>query len=396
MRFKKILSGICAVAMCFSMIACGKEESKSKDTQKTDNDQNKEVVQEIRDIPSTELVKEMSIGWNLGNTLDATGSGLEAETYWQSATTTKEMMDLLKASGFNVLRVPTTWEGHMDSEWNIDEEWMDRVQEIVDYGIDNDLFVILNIHHEEWHFPSYENLDSKKAQLKKVWEQIAERFKNYDEHLIFEGMNEPRKKGTNVEWTGGDAEGQDVVNQLNAVFVETVRNSGGNNELRHLMIPTYAASSASNAMKAFKMPDENDDKLIVSVHGYAPYNFALNTKGTAEWSVDNTNDTNAIDQIFRDIENYFLYEGYAVIIGEFGSVNKLVNTTLTGDNTEDRIEHAKYYMKKAKEYGIPCVWWDNHAFAGNGENFGLMERGATPPCWKFPEIVTALTGVEVE
>lgn len=395
MKFKKILSFLCAATLCFSMTACGKEDTK-KTTKKEETENEKEVVQEIRDIPSTELVKEMSIGWNLGNTLDATGSGLEAETYWQSTTTTKEMIDLLKTSGFNVLRVPTTWEGHMDDEGNIDVEWMDRVQEIVDYGIDNDLFVILNIHHEEWHFPSNKDLDAKKAKLKKVWEQIAERFKNYDEHLIFEGLNEPRKKGTNVEWNGGDREGQDVVNQFNAVFVETVRNSGGNNKLRHLMIPTYAASSSSSAMKAFKMPDENDDKLIVSVHGYAPYNFALNTKGTAEWSVDNAADTNAIDQIFRDIENYFLYEGYAVIIGEFGSINKLVNTSITGDNTEDRIAHAEYYMKKAREYGIPCVWWDNHAFVGNGENFGLMDRGATPPCWKFPEIVTALTGVEVE
>lgn len=393
MRFKRVLNVLCAAALTLSMTACGKDDNESKNEENNNN--NKDVLQEIRDIPSIELVKEMSIGWNLGNTLDATGTGLESEVAWQSTYTNKEMIDLVKNSGFNVLRVPTTWEGHMDKDWNIDEEWMNRVQEIVDYGIDNDLYVILNIHHEEWHFPSEKNLDTKKAQLKKVWEQIAERFKNYDEHLIFEGLNEPRKKGTAVEWTGGDREGQDVVNQFNALFVETVRNSGGNNPLRHLMIPTYAASSASNAMKAFVMP-ENDDKLIVSVHAYTPYDFALNTKGTSQWSVDNAGDTNAIDQVFRDIDTYFLSQGYPVIIGEFGSINKLVSTSITGDNLECRIAHAEYYVKKAKEYGVPCVWWDNTGFVGNGENFGLMVRGDTPPSWKFPEIVKALTGVEVE
>lgn len=414
MKLKKLMAAVIAAAMCLSMMAgCSNKDSDSSDNgsgsgssqQGGDSNSGGEEnnggyqspyngQQEIRDISSAELVKEMSIGWNLGNTMDATGvSGLESETAWQGAKTTKPMMDLLKSSGFNILRVPVTWESHMDSDGNIDKEWMDRVQEIVDYGIDNDLFVILNIHHEEWHFPSYDNLDAAKEKIIKTWSQIADRFKNYDEHLIFEGMNEPRKKGTPVEWTGGDDEGRDVVNQLNMAFVETVRNSGGNNKLRHLMIPTYGASSTPNAMQALQMP-ENDDKIIVSVHAYVPYDFALNTSGTAKWSIDNPSDTQAIDNVFRDIDNNFLSKGIPVIIGEFGSMNKFDTETETGDNREARVECGKYYMSKAKEYGVPCVWWDNNAFVGNGENFGLMERDIIPG-WRFPDIVEAITGQEL-
>ena len=387
MKGKKILGMVLAAVLCISAAGCSSDDN-SSDSSSDDNN----VTEEIRDISSTELVKEMSIGWILGNTLDATGTGLDSENAWGNPTTTKDMVDLLKDSGFNVFRVPTTWEGHLDEDFNIDEEWLDRVQEVVDYGIDNDMFVILNIHHEEWHFPSYDNADAAIEKLTKIWSQIAERFKNYDEHLIFEGLNEPRKKGTAVEWTGGDAEGQEVVNRFNKAFIETVRASGGNNDKRHLMIPPYAASSSSSAMQALELP-ENDDKVIISIHAYTPYDFALNTAGTNQWSADNPSDTQPIDQVFKDIKAYFLDKGYAVIIGEFGSVNKLDTESETGDNLECRIAHAQYYVSKAKEYGVPCVWWDNGAFIGNGENFGLMDRSI--PFWKFPQIVTALTGVDV-
>lgn len=148
---------------------------------------------EIRDISAKELVSEMKIGWNLGNTLDASGAdGVAAETSWGNAKTREDMMKLLKDTGFNVLRIPVTWNGHMDEQYNVDPEWMTRVKEVVDYGINNNLFVILNTHHEDWYYPNSENKDEDIKQLKALWEQIAEEFKGYDEHLIFEGLNEPR------------------------------------------------------------------------------------------------------------------------------------------------------------------------------------------------------------
>ncbi len=337
---------------------------------------------EIRDIPSVELVKEIVIGWNLGNTLDATGRGntLDSEISWGNPLTTKEMITMVKEAGFRTLRVPTSWGKHLGEapDYKIDPAWLDRVQEVVDYGIENDMYVILNMHHEEWHFPSYDNLEQAKAILTSVWTQIADRFQDYDEHLIFEGMNEPRMKGTELEWTGGNKESRDVINQLNAAFFETIRKSPGNNPLRHLMIPCYAASANPNTWVDFIVPE--DDKVIVSIHAYTPYPFTLDKSGSPEWSIDNAKDTSEIDSLMNNIYTYFVSKGQPVILGEFGAMNK--------DNLEARVAWAEYYIKKATENGIPCIWWDNGAIYGTGELFGILNRRNLK--WEFPEIVEAL------
>ncbi|NLZ82967.1 MAG: glycoside hydrolase family 5 protein [Clostridiales bacterium] len=344
------------------------------------------VEGEIEDISSSELVKRMKIGWNLGNTLDATGgNSLATESSWGNPLTTKEMIDTVKDAGFNVLRIPTTWEKHLGTEpdYIIDESWLDRVQEVVNYGIQNDMYVILNMHHEEWHFPSHDNAEKAKEILTKVWKQIADRFENYDEHLIFEGMNEPRMKGTEFEWNGGNEEGWDVINQLNAAFIETIRSAGGNNSKRHLMIPTYAASSDPRSWQKFEVPE--DDKVIVSLHAYTPYNFALNGQGTDVWSLNNSNDTGEVDRLMNNIDRSFTSKGIPVILGEFGARDK--------NNIESRAAWAEYYIKKASEIGVPCIWWDNGAFSGNGELFGLLARRRV--AWTHVDIIDALMrGIE--
>ncbi|TAH71526.1 MAG: glycoside hydrolase family 5 protein [Anaerolineaceae bacterium] len=336
----------------------------------------------IRDISSVELVKELKIGWNLGNTLDATGGGalLNTEMSWGNPATKEEMIITVKEAGFNVIRIPVSWGNHLgpEPEYTIHTVWLDRVNEVVDYAIDNELYVILNMHHEEWHFPSYDNLEKAEFILTKVWTQIAERFKDYDEHLIFEGMNEPRMKDTPQEWNGGNAEARDVINQLNLSFVETIRNSEGNNPYRHLMIPTYAASSDPKIWKDFVVP--NDDKVIVSIHAYTPYHFALNKSGTTEWNTENANDTRDIDNLMRNLYDSFVIKGQPVILGEFGAMDK--------DNLEARVSWSEYYIQKATEKGIPCIWWDNGAFVGSGELFGLLDRRKLE--WQHPEIVEAL------
>ena len=147
-----------------------------------------------------DLVAQMKVGWNLGNTMDATGgSGLDAETSWGNVETTKLMIDQVKDAGFNVFRLPVSWGTHMDENYTVDEAWMNRVQEIVDYGIDNGMFVILNTHHEEWYMPKKDRADKDIEQLKALWKQICDRFQGYDEHLIFEGVNEPRLRGEGNE-----------------------------------------------------------------------------------------------------------------------------------------------------------------------------------------------------
>lgn len=325
-----------------------------------------------------DLVKEMKIGWNLGNTLDATSKsiGVNVEMAWGNPRTTQEMIDAIIDQGFNVIRIPVSWGGQMGKApaYNVLPAWMDRVQEVVDYAYGRGVYVIVNIHHEDWHFPSEENKDAAAEQLAALWTAIATRFRDYDEHLIFEGMNEPRKIGTSVEWNDGDKEGRDVVNYLDQVFVEAVRATGGNNTIRNLMVPGYAASSSDTALKSIVLPQ--DEHLIVSVHAYTPYNFALNKEGKSTWD----NDTRDIDHLMELLDELFLSKGVPVIIGEFGAMNK--------DNEDERVQWARYYVSKAREYGVPCVWWDNNAFDGDGENFGLLNRRELT--FPYPELLKAL------
>lgn len=346
--------------------------------EETGGEETQEVEITMKEVSPMDMVKEMKIGWNLGNTLDSTSTSIGAvvEMAWGNPKTTQEMIDAVVDQGFNVIRIPVSWGGQMGSApaYNVLPAWMDRVQEVVDYAYSRGVYVIVNIHHEDWHFPSEENKDAAAEHLAALWTAIATRFRDYDEHLIFEGMNEPRKIGTSVEWNGGDKEGRDVVNYLDQVFVDAVRATGGNNTIRNLMVPGYAASSSDTALKAIVLPE--DDHLIVSVHAYTPYDFALNTAGRSTWD----NDTRDIDHLMEILDELFLSKGVPVIIGEFGAMNK--------DNEQERVQWAEYYVGKAREYGIPCIWWDNGAFDGDGENFGLLNRRELT--FPYPDLLKAL------
>ena len=384
MKLKKIISClICAGIITASFSACenstGADNAADTTAQAEVVETNTAISGAIRDISSMELISELTAGWNLGNTLDATGgSGLTSETSWGNPYTTKEMMDTVKEKGFDIIRIPVTWAGHLDAEDNIDPAWLDRVQEIVDFTIDEDTYVIINLHHEEWNNTFIEKKDATVEKIKKVWSQIAERFKDYDEHLIFEGQNEPRKKGTNLEWTGGDQECWDFVNATNMAFVETVRNSGGNNTMRHLMIPGYCATSDPIGPEMIQLP-ENDNKIIVSVHAYTPYNFALSDTPSAKFSSQRKVSTMDITKLADMLKTSYIDNEIAVIIGETGARNK--------DNLEHRIDWAGFYTSTMRDIGVTCIWWDNGAVSGRGENFGLLHRSTCT--WYFPEIADA-------
>lgn len=330
------------------------------------------VVKHDNDFASAaELVGQMRIGWNLGNTLDALGSGgLDDEMSWGNPKTTKEMIDRVKAAGFNVMRVPVSWGMHLDAEYNIDKAWLERVREVVDYGMDNDMFVILNTHHEEWYMPRQSDVEEDLRELERLWQQIAEEFKDYGERLLFEGVNEPRLRGDGAEWWG-TSEAREIVNRYAETFVKTVRASGGNNSQRSLLVTPYAASSARENLAALRIP-ENAGNVIVSVHAYLPYDFALNVRGTASYYNDGS-----VSTLMNDIKTLFLDKGVPVVITEFGSVNK--------ENEQDRIQCAVDFLNAAKSAGVPCCWWDNNARWGDGELFGLLDRSSGG--WFFPSLV---------
>ena len=335
----------------------------------------------IKDVSSVDLVAGMSIGWNLGNTLDAIGGvGIMSETSWGNPKTKQEMIDKILEAGFNVVRIPVTWDGHFGEapEYKIHDIWLARVKEVVDYAYNKGAYVILNTHHEEWYMPTEENKEANAQQIAALWTQIAAYFENYDERLIFEGLNEPRLRGTSKEWSGDETASQ-VINYWEQVFVDAVRATGGNNELRHLMITGYAASSSKDNLAKIVLPE--DDKLIVSVHAYTPYNFALNTEGTSTWDINK--DKYDIDYLMKTINDLFISKGIPVIIGEFGAMNK--------ENEDERVEWATYYLTKAREIGVPCVWWDNNVYSGTGEKFGLLDRrNLTYP---YPKLLEAMMKV---
>lgn len=356
------------------------------------------------DVPDTEafrFVRDMKIGWILGNTFDAyNDSGLnnemDFETAWCGIVTTKDMIDDIKEAGFNSVRVPVSWHNHVDENYQISEAWLDRVQEVVDYVYDNGMYVILNIHHdnsESFMYPDSAHLEQSVTYVTTIWEQLCQRFGEYDEHLIFECMNEPRLVGSQYEWwiNAGAEECKDAIsciNEINQAFVNTVRASGGNNLNRYLMVPGYDASPEGALNNGFVLPTDADgveDRLIVSVHAYTPYKFALQAGGesgsTSEFDSDSASSVADINSFMDKLYKKFISNGIPVIIGEFGSRDK-------GQNIQARIDHATYYVAAARARGMSCLWWDNNAFNGDGENFGLYYRRSGR--FLYPDIVTAL------
>jgi len=342
---------------------------------------------DFNDMSAEELAANIRIGWNLGNTLDTTGLNWlnrsdavsRFETAWGNPLTTGETIDAVKNAGFNAIRFPVSWAKCVDSNYNIRADWMSRVKQVVDFAAANDMYIIINTHHDEEIFKFLDkDMEESKRALKRIWEQIAEAFKDYNEKLIFEDLNEPRTTGSPNEWNGGTPEERNNLNILHQLFVDTVRASGGNNEKRILMVSTYAASSTAAAMNGLLIPNDpvnTENKIIVSIHAYEPYNFALNENSPVNtWSRDNPADTAPIIERIERAYNLFVSKGFPVIMGEFGALNK--------NNEEARAAWAQYYVSYAMGRGVKCFWWDN------GGDFILLNR--TAKFFYYPLIVEAL------
>jgi len=333
-----------------------------------------------------EITENMKIGWNLGNTMDATVSepdpenpkksvlsahaGVESETAWGCPKANQTLFDALKAKGFNTVRIPTTWFQHLDENDNIDPEWLARVKEIVDYGIKNDMYIILNVHHENWinRGDLVDAYDEIKPRLMKIWTQVAEEFKDYDQHLIFECMNEPRAAGQPHEWWAAEAVPEcDVINKLEHDFVDLIRSGDGPYaKTRLLMLPGYCASAETQFLEAIDVP--NDPYVAVSIHAYTPYDFTMNT-AVKDHSVFTSAYSANLANILQGMRDTFLDRDIPVVIGEMGTSNF--------NNTEARVAWTTQYFTTAKKYGIPCCLWDNNTVTNPrdpGECHGYINR----------------------
>lgn len=337
------------------------------------------------DCTSVEFAKALKLGWNLGNTLDALGkSGVDSEKAWGQPLTTPEIIQFVKASGFTTIRIPVTWGQHTSGDnYEIMPEWMDRVEEVVNYALDANLYVIINSHHDNsYYYPSEENLDNALKYVECVWAQVAERFKDYDERLIFESLNEPRLEGTAIEWWFPENDPEGIacikrINQLNQVFVDTVRAAGGYNESRFLLVPSAMASPENALNSNFVVPTDPAERIMISIHAYTPYDFTMNKNGYDRWTDDRKGELNFLSSLNLG----FIKKGYGVVITEMGATNK--------DNLKERVKWAKEYTRKADAFGISCIWWDNGGTAVGEENFGLLNRRNLTV--SFPEILECMT-----
>lgn len=308
------------------------------------------------------IVNDITAGWNMGNSLDAQGDWFNTddvtawETCWGQPLATREMIHAFKGQGFNIIRIPVTWWGHLDNDDNIKEPWMNRVEEVVNYVLDEGMYCILNMHHDTgtpgvgqagWLCANTENQDFIKARYIKLWYQIATRFANYDSKLIFGAFNEILDSHTN--WDSTDDANYEMVNDLAQSFVDVVRSTGGNNQWRCLSIPTYAATHNERTINAWRLPnDPTPRRIIAEVHMYSPWRFAGDSEDmtATEFTASGRKE---VDAIIDRVASRFINQGIPVIFGELGAADK--------GNMDQRIEYADYVVSNAKKRGIKCLWW---------------------------------------
>lgn len=372
-----LLAGVMTAAVA----GCGKNsDSEAKDTAK-----------KWTELDQAQITEAMGLGWNLGNQLEASSGGLPSETCWGNPEVTKELIDTVKAQGFKTVRIPVSYLDMIGDgpDYKIDTDWLDRVQEVVDYVVNNDMFAIVNMHGDGYYTVDHSWLlcaedDDKQTEIKdkygKVWTQIADRFKDYDQHLIFESMNEE----FNNDYGKPDEKAYDNINAYNQIFVDSVRATGSNNEKRWLLLPgwntniEYTAGDDYN----FKIPTDNGCKadgkrIMISVHYYDPFNFTIDENKTAktQWgkyavkNYDNWGQEDYVDSQMALLNEKFVSQGYPVVIGEFGAQDK---TEKFADYNEFRRYWAEYLIKAAKKNGVVCVYWDN-GYNGN-KGFGIVNR----------------------
>ena len=366
----------------------------------------------LKNADTEAILEGMGLGWNLGNSLDATGgSGLDTETSWSNPKTTQALIDKVKSLGFNTVRVPVSWGKHVSGDnYTIDSAWLERVKEVVDYCYKNDMYVILNIHHDTkssasasgaGYYPRSSAYSSSEKFVTSVWSQMAEYFKDYDYHLIFETLNEPRLIGTGYEWwfdkwniPSEVKDAIECINKLNQKAVDTIRNTGSNNRGRLIMCPGYDASIDGATVSGFKLPTDisgNKNRIAVSVHAYSPYNFAMNVdRSNGATSTYSSSIKEELKNLFSTLKSNFRDKGIPVVIGEFGSTDK--------NNTAERVKWATDYTALAKKNNIPCVLWDNNAFAVyngnsivlNSEYHGYINRKNNTVTSPAKDVIEAL------
>ena len=330
----------------------------------------------------------MGVGWNLGNSLDAIGG----ETAWGNPMVTQQLINSVKAAGFDTIRVPVAWSVFSDeANFVIDSAWMSRVEEVVNYALNADMYVIMNIHWDNgWMQPTYTQQDYVNNRLSIMWTQIAAHFEEYDNRLLFAGTNEVMVEG---DYGTPTEEYYTVQNSFNQTFVNAVRATGGGNANRYLVVQGFNTNIDHTVNFAEIPTDTVSDRLMMEVHYYDPYNFTLNTDSAiTQWGAIAT-DPNAtetwanesyVDATFQKMKVNFIDQGVAVILGEYGVVSRMS----VGDHETYRVYWNEYITQSAVDHGMVPVYWDNGYTGDNG--MGLFDRNNGNGV--YPDIINALIG----
>lgn len=337
-------------------------------------------------LTSVALTAEMGTGWNLGNSLEAIGG----ETAWGNPMVSQQLIDAVKAAGFNTIRIPVSWSNFSDeANFIINPTWLSRVEEVVNYALNNDMYVIMNEHWDGgWMQPTYAEQEYVNNRLAKMWKQIATHFRDYDYHLIFAGTNEVMVTG---DYGTPTAEYYTVQNSFNQTFVTAVRSTGGRNAYRYLTVQGFNTNINHTVAFAQIPEDVTENRLLIEVHYYDPYNFTLNENSTiTQWGSIATDpaltetwaNESYADSQFEQMKTNFIDEGIGVILGEYGAI---LRTDVEGSETF-RAYYLEYVSNAARTRGLVPVYWDNGPTTNHA--MGIFNR--TTGELVYPDILNAI------
>ena len=350
-------------------------------------------------IPTAQQWNKDVVGWNLGNQFECSAPGqdgesmqignpdgsIHAETAWGNPVVTKKMIQAVKKAGFNAIRIPIRWQCHITNAqaMSIDKAWIARIKEVVGWCLDNDLKVIINVHHEKWleGRPTYQYKEENCQKLALLWMNIASEFQAYDYRLAFAGTNEVHLKDN---WNAPTAENLEVQNAYNQIFVDMVRATGGNNIRRHLIVQTYVCNPLYGINNGdFIVPKDvaqnGNNYMSVEFHYYQPWEYAGGIKyyfwGTAYKQYGDIPDSNeqTLTDFFNKVSETWSRQGLGIVIGEWG-----VSDHYTAKNMELIHENMTYYCRfmvtEARKRGFSTFVWDNNSFGCGQDKYGIFDR----------------------
>lgn len=329
---------------------------------------------------SLDYVKALGAGWNLGNSFDGVNTALEEEDLleiaWGNPVVVKELIQAVKEKGYDSIRMPMTLYRRFDENtYKIDETWLARYKEVVDWAVEEGLYVMVNIHHDSWLWLSRWDGNKESVEYKKftaLWEQVADYFKDAPEQVFFETINEPTFEAT------GSISAQDKLDAINQAAYDAIRNSGGNNDTRMIVIPTLNTNHEDTKSTATYNFIENlhDENIIATVHYYSEWVYSANLGKTGFdevlWDSDYTPRVSA-DQFFEQLEKSFLSNGIGVIVGEYGLLG--YDSASQVNQAGEELKYYEYMNQKANEYDVCLIFWDN----GSG-----IDRTSGNYNWKKP------------